>query len=286
MNRELLASFLGAYPAQPATALWRAVEIAALLRIGLPQGLGLDVGCGDGKLTRIILDLVGSRTLVGIDADPLETAAAMTRGVYREVHTTSAADIPVADSTFDFALSNSVLEHIPGLEQVVAEVARVLKPQAPFVITVPGVGFHRNLAGPLWPATDRGSYLAKLDARLAHFHYLDTEAWQAMLRRNGLVLEHRFGYLDRSECRRWESLSRVTGGLAYSLSRGRSRPIEVQRSLGLRGLQNRLSWPTSLARLMARSLAAGLDEPAAYWSSDHGLDDPDAGCLLLVARHR
>ena len=33
-NRELLNAFVGAYPAQPATAFWRAIEIGVLARRG------------------------------------------------------------------------------------------------------------------------------------------------------------------------------------------------------------------------------------------------------------
>ena len=69
-NQELLASFVGAYPAQPATAFWRAIEIGVLARRGLPEGLGLDLGCGDGILTDILLRQTGPRTLVGVDVDP------------------------------------------------------------------------------------------------------------------------------------------------------------------------------------------------------------------------
>jgi SAM-dependent methyltransferase len=284
MNLELLSSFVSAYPAQPATALWRAVEIDAIRRNGLPKGLGLDVGCGDGKLTRIILDLAGHRDLVGVDPDPLETAAARESGIYRAVHTTSAAAVPYANASFDWALSNSVLEHIPDLEPVIAEVARVLKPGGPFVITVPTVGFHRNLAGPLLPGAGRAEYLENLDARLAHFHYFGTDEWRSLLERNGLALEHRFGYLDGTECRRWETYSRLTGGLLYSLAGHRSRPIEIQRSLGLRAAQNRIGWPASIARTLARVFASGLIASPAYWNRAEGLTDDEAGCLLLVAR--
>lgn len=283
MDRDLLTSFVRAYPAQPATAVWRAVEIDALRRQGLPEGLGLDVGCGDGKLTRIIVDLVGRRDLVGIDPDPLETAAARTSGIYREVHTTSAARIPQADATFDFALANSVLEHIPDVGPVLAEVSRVLKHGAPFVITVPTVGFHRNLAGPLVGGS-REEYLRRLDARLAHFYYLDTAGWRDLLDRHGLELDRRFGYLDRRECRRWETYSRFTGGLLYALGGNRSRPIEIQRTLGLRAAQNRAGWPRSIASSLAALFGSGLSDQPPYWAAPDGLPDEEAGCLLLVAR--
>lgn len=286
MNRDLLAAFLRAYPAQPATALWRAVEVAAIQKFGLGTGLGLDVGCGDGKLTAIILGLVGTRDLVGIDADPLETAVAQTRGIYRSVHTMPAGSISLPDGRFDFALSNSVLEHIPDLSPALADVARVLRPGAPFLITVPTIGFHTNLRGPIRRTADRDHYLRDLDTRLAHYHYLDTAGWSRILERSGLRLERRFGYLDRAECRRWETLSRVTGGLLYTLGARRARPIEIQRKLGLRQAQNRVRWPQFAARTMSRLLAAGLDERPTYWSNEGGLDDADAGCLLIVARRR
>ncbi|HQR24173.1 MAG TPA: class I SAM-dependent methyltransferase [Steroidobacteraceae bacterium] len=284
MNRDLLVAFVRAYPAQPATAIWRAIEVEAIRRHGLPEGLGLDVGCGDGKLTRIILGLVGRRDLVGIDPDQLETRAARASGIYRSVHTSSAARVPWPDASFDFALSNSVLEHIPDLGPTLAEVARVLRPGATFVITVPTVGFHRNLQGPGRASGNRDRYLAKLDARLAHHHYLDTPGWRAILADHGMQLERRFGYLDRAECQRWEWLSKMTGGLLYSLAGGQSRPIEIQRKLGLREAQNRAGWPRPVARLMAVALAAGLDATPAYWSTREGLDDLQAGCLLIAAR--
>ena len=83
--RSLLPYFLHVYPFQPATGVWRSAEIAALLEHGLPEGVGLDVGCGDGLLTGIINErLEGSRTWVGIDPDPEEIALASETGLYSE----------------------------------------------------------------------------------------------------------------------------------------------------------------------------------------------------------
>ena len=70
MDRRLLRRFLEAYPYQPATAVWRASEVAALASVTFPHGLGLDLGCGDGRLTRIVSDEAGGLRLVGLDIDP------------------------------------------------------------------------------------------------------------------------------------------------------------------------------------------------------------------------
>ena len=76
MDRRLLKEFVRTYPFQPATAFWRAVEIGALVDQGLPPGRYLDLGCGDGKLTKIILERIGSRPIVGVDPDSEETSLA------------------------------------------------------------------------------------------------------------------------------------------------------------------------------------------------------------------
>jgi SAM-dependent methyltransferase len=279
---DLFGTFTAAYPAQPATAFWRAIEIGALASRDIPGGLGLDLGCGDGLLTRILLDRIGPRRLVGIDLDPLETEAARRFPFYEEVHTCSADAMPLADSRFDFVISNSVLEHIPPLEGTIAEVGRVLKPGGRFLFTVPGPGFHANLAGALLPWGDRDAYLAALDKRLAHFHYLSPAEWTALLGRHDLVLDQCLGYLDRKETRRWETLSRMTGGLLYSLFGASARPIEIQRKLGARKAQNRRGLPSGVARPMARLMRAGVPVrvDAPVWT------DVDRASCLLVEGHR
>ncbi len=63
----LLARLMAAAPFQPATNYWRAVELAVLQPEHFPQGHGLDLGCGDGRLARIVFDRADPRQLVGID---------------------------------------------------------------------------------------------------------------------------------------------------------------------------------------------------------------------------
>lgn len=271
----LLAEFVARYPAQPATAFWRAIEIEKLAGAGIPEGLGLDLGCGDGILTDILFKRIGRiPRLVGIDIDPMETEAARKFDFYERIHTTSAASIPEKDCAFDYVISNSVLEHIPELEPVIAEVGRLLKPGGTFFFTVPSPGFHANLFGAVTPTISRSDYLASLDNRLAHFHYLDENDWRKLCSKYGLELCETEGYLDRTETRRWETLSRFTGGILYSLSGGRRRPIEIQRQLQLRSLQNRTGLPRPIASLFARLISAGV---ASGGSSD-------ASCLLIIGR--
>jgi SAM-dependent methyltransferase len=273
-RRRLLGDLLRENPFQPATGWWRSIELAEVVRHGLPRGAGLDLGCGDGKLMRILLDAApGARSLVGVDVDPMETRDAAASGVYQRVHTVPGHRIPEADASFDFVFSNSVLEHIPEIEPVIAEVARVLRPGGAFLFTVPGAQFHDCLAGPLLPS-DRGRYLQSVDRRCAHRRYWGEAEWRACLERHGMDLARSVAYLSQPEVRRWETLSRFTGGLLYALAGGRLQPIEIQRAIGVRRRGMRL--PAWAARTVAAAVSAGVDPRP---STRHG-------CLLVEGRRR
>lgn len=274
---DLLEEFVARYPAQPATAFFRAIEIEELAHAmkGV-TGLGLDLGCGDGILTDILFKRIGTTPrLIGIDPDPLETQAAASYDFYERIHTVGGDAVPEADATFDYVISNSVLEHIPDLEPVIAEVGRVLKPGGRFFFTVPGPGFRENLSGSI-VGQSREDYLANIDKRLAHFNYLSQCDWSEMCARNGLTLDSAEGYVHRGETQRWETLSRFTGGLLHSLSGGRARPIEIQRSLKIRDMQNAGKLPKPIAAAVAKAISAAIPE---------GEEGTPPSCLMVIG-HR
>ncbi len=173
------------------------------------------------------------------------------------MHTAGGGDVPEPDGSFDWVLSNSVLEHIDDLEPVLKEVARVLRPGGVFIFTVPAPGFHGCLRGPLAPGVSRVGYLRRLDARLAHRRYWDREQWRSELSAHGMRVTELIEYLDCAEVRRWESISRLTAGVLYGLTARRRQPIDIQRGLGLRKPGRRI--PPAVARSMAAVLSAGLD---------------------------
>ena len=101
-------------------ALLRAVEARFYENIDLPAP-ALDLGCGDGHFA----SLAFNRALeVGLDPWEKPLREAETRGVYQQAVLTKASEIPYPDAYFTSAVSNSVLEHIPTLEPVLAELGR------------------------------------------------------------------------------------------------------------------------------------------------------------------
>lgn len=237
-----------------------------LVAQGLPHGRGLDLGCGDGLLTRIVLEETGPREVVGVDPDPAEVAQAKTLGIYSALHAVAGDAVPEADASFDWVLSNSVLEHIPDLDPVLQEVGRLLRVGGVFIFTVPGPDFHACLGG------SNAEYLRDLDRRVAHLRYWGKADWNAALRPHGLRVIETSEYLTQAEVRRWESISRMTAGVLYALARRKMQPIEIQRRLGMRKPGTRMFSP--LARSIAALVSIGLngDRPARRF-----------GCLLLIA---
>jgi len=267
-------------PWQPATNYWRAVELDAVQKHGLPEGRGLDLGCGDGKLTQILNEALthsANRRWVGIDPDPDETVLAQETGIYEQVHTVAGSDIPEVDASFDFAFSNSVLEHIPDIEPVIAEVSRLLRSDGKFIFTVPCNFFHDCLAGPILGKKSE-DYLKALDTRCAHVRYWSLQQWNECLNRYDLKIISSLSYLSLYQVRRWEKLSNITGGLLYKLHGSQRRPIEIQRRLKMRrkslNLLDRLAASSSTIALIGASPDAQDSSTRLY------------GCLLIEARKK
>ena len=234
---------------QPATLFWRLFEIEALGRKTRMRGRILDLGCGDGRVTGTIFSCKrsswedsGAYTLVGIDPDVEDSAIARRRGLYEKVHTCSATAIPEENDSFDFCLANSVIEHIPDIDEVLTEVSRVLKPKGKFIFTVPSTGFDRLMkTGRFWAEKfSRGNleeYSKMIDARLAHYHYYDHNKAEAMLKNVGLDIVQEERYFPESAVRVWESISNHAAGYLYKLFGSNLKPHAIQKKTGLLRLQ-------------------------------------------------
>jgi arsenite methyltransferase len=98
----------------------------------------LDVGCGPGFYVAELLEEVGpDGAVVGIDSSESMLALAAERSRGRENVEFEAADataVPVADATFDAALSVQVLEYVADLSAALGEMLRALRPGGRVVI--------------------------------------------------------------------------------------------------------------------------------------------------------
>ena len=94
----------------------------------LPQGLtglGLDAGCGDGNLSREIVQNSGLRKVVGMDLSVrrAQRANGSTEGVV--FASGSIYDIPFPDDSFELVLCTDLLEHLDDPARAFSELVRV-----------------------------------------------------------------------------------------------------------------------------------------------------------------
>lgn len=178
-------------------ALLRAVESKFYQDLELKRPV-LDVGCGDGHFAQRTF---AQKIDVGIDPweGPLKEAAS--RGIYEKTILTAGAEIPFPDASFETVISNSVLEHIPDLDPVIAEISRVIRPGGLFVFCVPNHQFLGNLSVSnffdrikLKPLGDL--YRAFFNRISRHYHCDDMTVWEKRLTLNGFTLEKSWHYFS------------------------------------------------------------------------------------------
>ncbi len=178
-------------------AMLRAVEAHFYQDFELPAPV-LDVGCGDGHFA----SLAFARPLdVGIDpwGGPIRQAARL-HG-YRALAQADGGRLPFPDGSFASALSNSVLEHIPHVQQVLIETARVLRPGAPFLFCVPNPGYLAELSLPAWLGRlglpSLGEAYREWFRRMSRVQHAEPpHVWQGWLEAAGFRLERWWHYFS------------------------------------------------------------------------------------------
>jgi len=115
-------------------AFWRMNLPELLGLLPAPGELSVDVGCGEGRVARRLIEL-GHR-VVGIEGSPALARAARVADPAFEVHVADAADMPLADGVADLAVASLALMNMDDMPAVVHEVARVLCPDGRFCFSV------------------------------------------------------------------------------------------------------------------------------------------------------
>jgi ubiquinone/menaquinone biosynthesis C-methylase UbiE len=115
-------------------ALQRGFEARRLLAMGgrVPGPRALEVGCGRGVGTELVLDLFGAAHVHAIDLDPRMVALARERlaprGDRARVEVGDVEQVEAPDASYDAVFDFAIVHHVPDWRAAVREIARVLAP--------------------------------------------------------------------------------------------------------------------------------------------------------------
>lgn len=104
------------------------------------SGLGLDVGCGGGFVSNALAEMGFKMTGLDFSLSSLQTARAMDKTESVQYIHGDAYCLPFANEQFNFVVCLDFLEHVSRPDLVIAEIARVLKPNGRFIFHT----FNRN----------------------------------------------------------------------------------------------------------------------------------------------
>ena len=126
-SRSFLASgnaydgFMGRYS--------RPLAIAFADAVGVANGhTALDVGCGPGALTGVLVDRLGASAVSAFDPSPPFVAECAARHPGVIVRAGRAEAVPSDDARFDYVLAQLVLHFVDDPQQVAHEFLRVARP--------------------------------------------------------------------------------------------------------------------------------------------------------------
>jgi ubiquinone/menaquinone biosynthesis C-methylase UbiE len=119
--------------------LQRSYEVPLLQRLGarLAGANVVEIGCGRGVGTELLLERWGVAHVTALDLDPAMVARARRRlsrhGERVDVRTGDASELPFADASLDAVVDFGVIHHVPAWRDAVTQAARVLRPGGQFV---------------------------------------------------------------------------------------------------------------------------------------------------------
>ena len=127
----------------------------------------VELGCGNARLARSLLQRFAGSELVGLEVDAVQHAKNIAAPQERLLFMAAGAEaVPFPDASFDGAMMLKSLHHVPmaAMDAALAEVARVLKPGGWFYVSEPIYGGAFNQIARLY--NDEGVVRAAAQAAL------------------------------------------------------------------------------------------------------------------------
>jgi SAM-dependent methyltransferase len=145
VSADAYGRFMGRYSEQLAARFADFAGVAA-------PATALDVGCGPGALTAVLVDRLRDARVAAVDPSPSLAAAAAARFPGVDVRRAPAEQLPFEDDTFDVVLAQLVVHFMTDPVGGVAEMVRVARPGATVAACVWDYAGGLSPLDPFWAA--------------------------------------------------------------------------------------------------------------------------------------
>ncbi len=216
VKKSYLTHFLQTYWFIPSDVLQRGIE-ANIWDLCLFRRPILDIGIGNGKISTFIFRN-HPQIDVGIDSDENGLESAKRTKKYRKILHADAENMPFKDASFYTIVSNSTFEHITNDLKAVSEVARVLKNDGLFFITVPSEFLQKWVLEYEEKKNKDTSQenLNKFNKRTNHLHYRSLNNWKKYFQKNNLEMVFYKYYFSQETAMFWYKLFKI---FTYTVSK-------------------------------------------------------------------
>lgn len=190
--------------------LQRTMITEARASLSFEQGAKvLDIGCGDGFLTRAIADAVApSGFAVGADASPRMIRAAAAQAGGPSYVVADALRLPFAE-TFDAVVSFNALHWVRDQGRALRQIAAVLRPGGRVTIQMVCAGPRPSLEATAMDVCRRPRWTAAFDGFAAPFVHVEPDRFSALATAAGLtvdeltVTDREWDFGSREKFERW-----------------------------------------------------------------------------------
>jgi trans-aconitate 2-methyltransferase len=195
------------------SSLQRAMATEALTSLRFAQDdRVLDVGCGDGFLTRVVAGMVPDGRAVGVDASPRMIATAQAGGQAAPSGpwfvVADARRLPFAES-FDTVVSFNALHWVPEQEQALREIGSVLRSDGRALIQMVCAGPRTSLETATMTVCQNPRWARWFDGFAAPFVHVEPAGYGDLAASAGLTLDdvtatdREWDFGSREEFARW-----------------------------------------------------------------------------------
>ena len=161
------------------------------------KGKILDIGCGDGFISSLLLKKTGAK-VYGVDKSRNAVEKARKEGIIAKVMDVNKREFPFKANSFDGVFCGDLLEHLYDTERLLENIIKILKPNGYLIISVPNIASWYNrgflLLGfmPTWIESSLRTYTGNpvIKEGVGHIHAFTKSSLIELLKLKGFSIEN------------------------------------------------------------------------------------------------